>query len=220
MSAAPAACVRSVLVAGMGNVFLGDDGFGVEVARRLARRPMPPGVTVRDFGIRGFDLAYALDGYDAVVLVDAVPTQDGPGTLHLIEASSMDAGPVGAETHGMDPARVLAFARALGPVPERIYVLGCEPEVIPDASGDEVVVGLSPPVVAALDAAVEQVWNLVEQLQAAEMSTSSNSNRNGKPKSGRLWDIPMLAGIVALVALAVTVREIPALRRYMRMRSM
>lgn len=158
---APAA---EVLVAGIGNVFLGDDGFGVEVARKLAKRAQPDGVTVREFGIRGFDLAFALRDYDVVVLVDTVPVRDGPGTIHLIDASDVVEAPVSAEAHGMDPAKVLAFARALGSVPETILVLGCEPAVLPDPLEAHIVQGLSPPVLAAVDEAVEQLETLVRQL--------------------------------------------------------
>lgn len=168
MSRAAPSVPRTVLVAGIGNLFLGDDGFGVEVARRLSSRALPPGVTVQDFGIRGVDLAYELEGYDAVVFVDAVPPRDGPGTLHVIDASSVETGRVGVEPHGMDPLKVLAFARTLGPLPENVWVLGCEPSLVPDPTGDELVVGLSPPVLAAIDAAVEQVEALVQQLQAAD----------------------------------------------------
>ena len=153
-----------VLVAGIGNVFLGDDGFGVEVARKLAARAQPDGVTVQEFGIRGFDLAFALRDYDVVVLVDTVPLRDGPGTIHLIDASEVDEAPVAAEAHGMHPAKVLAFARALGPMPETIMVLGCEPAVLPDPLAVHIVQGLSPPVLAAVDRAVEQLETLVERL--------------------------------------------------------
>ena len=167
-----------VLVAGIGNVFLGDDAFGVEVARRLARRPLPAGVTVQDFGIRGFDLAFALRDYDAAVLVDTIPLQDGPGTIHLIDASEVEAAPVAAEAHGMHPARVLAFARALGPMPETILVLGCEPAVLPDPLGVEIVRGLSPPVLAAVDEAVRQLETLVGRLK--QVGGTSEGRTAGK----------------------------------------
>lgn len=156
----------AVLVAGVGNVFLGDDGFGVEVIRRLQGRRLPDGVTARDYGIRGFDLAYALQYFDALVLVDTVPADEGPGTLHLLDASKIEPGPARAETHGMDPARVLAFARAVGPVPEQVYVIGCEPAVLVDPMADDVSVGLSPAVLRAVDGAVEMVESVVARLRA------------------------------------------------------
>ena len=94
---------RRVLVAGIGNVFLGDDGFGVALAGRLARHALPPGVDVADFGIRGMDLAYALgDGYDAAVLLDAAPRGEPPGTLSVIEPE-IEEGEVPIDAHGMDP---------------------------------------------------------------------------------------------------------------------
>ena len=118
-----------VLVAGIGNIFMADDGFGVEVARRLAQRELPPGVDVQDFGIRGLDLMYALgDDYDVVVLVDAVPRGEVPGTVSVIEPE-VEAGDMALDAHGMDPVKVLALARQLGDVPERVLLVGCEPKV-------------------------------------------------------------------------------------------
>ncbi len=154
-----------ILVAGIGNIFMADDGFGVEVARRLVERPTPGGVDVMDFGIRGMDLVYALgEGYDAAVFVDAVPRGEPPGTLFLIEAELDHEGPVALEAHGMDPVKVLALAASLGGVPERVLVVGCEPAIT--MTGDEeVLVGeLSEPVQAAVDEAVEMVESLLEEL--------------------------------------------------------
>ena len=154
-----------VLVAGIGNVFLGDDGFGVEVARRLADRPLAPGVEVSDFGIRGMDLVYALgEDYDAAVFVDAVPRGGEPGTVYVIEPE-IDEDTVSLDTHGMDPVRVLRLARELGPIPQRVLVVGCEP--LTRLSGDtaeELVGELSEPVAAAVEAAVELVESLVTEL--------------------------------------------------------
>ncbi|MEA2324360.1 MAG: hydrogenase maturation protease, partial [Solirubrobacteraceae bacterium] len=102
-----------ILVAGIGNVFLGDDGFGVALADRLARRALPAGVDVVDYGIRGMDLAYALhDGWDAVLLLDAVPRGQAPGTLYVIEPEPPEE-PGVPDAHGMDPVSVLALARML-----------------------------------------------------------------------------------------------------------
>ena len=109
-----------LLVAGVGNIFLADDAFGPEVIRALDRDPLPPEVRVRDFGIRGMDLAYELlDGYDTAVLVDAAVRGLEPGTLSLIEPELPDGSTAGAppEAHGMDPAKVLALAAHLGDEP-------------------------------------------------------------------------------------------------------
>jgi len=164
-SAGAGAPPRRVLLAGVGNVFLGDDGFGVALAERLGREPLPDGVDVADFGIRGMDLAYALgEGYDAVVLLDAVPRGQPPGTLELIEPDLRHDAGVGFEAHGMDPVSVLRFARRFGPLPARTLVLGCEPGPIADPEGGEVDVGLSPPVAAAVERAVALVRSLLEQL--------------------------------------------------------
>ncbi|MEA2319731.1 MAG: hydrogenase maturation protease, partial [Solirubrobacteraceae bacterium] len=119
-----------VLVAGIGNVFMGDDGFGVALADRLARRALPAGVEVVDFGIRGMDLAYAMhDGYDTVLFLDATPRGEAPGTLYVIEpdlGEELDG--VGFDAHGMDPLKVLALARTLGASAlPRVLVVGCEP---------------------------------------------------------------------------------------------
>src|SRR3954470_3102987 len=121
---------RRILVAGIGNVFLGDDGFGVALAGRLARRELPPGVEVVDFGIRGMDLALAMqDDYAAVVLLDATPRGEPPGTLYVIEPE-LPGEEAGLDAHGMDPVKVLALARMLSRPPgaaPRTLVVGCEP---------------------------------------------------------------------------------------------
>jgi hydrogenase maturation protease len=151
-----------VLVAGIGNVFLADDGFGVEVAARLADVELPAGVHVEDFGIRGLDLAYALAGYDLAILVDAVPRGGPPGTLYVIEPEALE-GEVGIDAHGMDPVKVLGLARALGEPLPRILVLGCEPAVRMTGEEDEVVAELSAPVRGAIDEAVRMVQALIEE---------------------------------------------------------
>ena len=120
---------RRVLVAGIGNVFFGDDGFGVEVVRRLGARPQREGVQVTDFGIRGLDLAYALaDGYDAAILVDAVPRGGVPGTLYVLEPD-VPAFPMGAltDTHGLEPAKILGMVRTMGGRLPVLRLVGCEP---------------------------------------------------------------------------------------------
>lgn len=167
-----------VLVAGVGNIFLADDSFGPEVIRVLERRPLPPGAHVRDFGIRGLDLAYELlDGYDLAVLVDAAERGHPPGTLSLIEAEVPDGDRAAAppEAHGMDPAKVLALAAHLGdgPLP-RVLVLACEPRDRPDPEQD-IVPGLSAPVREAVDRAAEALHRLLPVLLADPAATASLS---------------------------------------------
>jgi hydrogenase maturation protease len=154
--------VSGTLVGGIGNVFLGDDGFGVEVVRRLAERPRLPGVQIADFGIRSLDLAYALmDDYDDVILVDAMPRGSTPGTLYVIEPDRAAGHPgQGLAAHGFVPTEVLALVAQLGGTTgSRVRIVGCEPATIP-ADGD-VHVGLSGPVAAAVERAVELVEELV-----------------------------------------------------------
>lgn len=172
---------RCVLIAGVGNIFLGDDGFGVEVARRLAGRELPEGVEVGDFGIRGMDLAYALqDGYEAVVFVDATPRSEEPGTVSLIEPEIPDDGGVTLDTHGMDPVKVIKLARALGTNTPRLYVVGCEPQLIVSGEDfDDMVMELSEPV----SAATEEAANMAEKL-AKKLCTQARSGlheRGGEP---------------------------------------
>ncbi|WP_222263282.1 hydrogenase maturation protease [Modestobacter marinus] len=153
--AAPAAA--RVLVAGIGNVFCTDDGFGPEVARRLAGLSWPDGVRVVDYGIRGLHLSYDLvDPWDTVVLVDAVPDRGAVGTVALVEILADDGGHAAIDAHGMDPATVLATLAALGGrLPERTLLVGCQ--VADTGEG----MGLTPPVAAAVPVAVETVRAVV-----------------------------------------------------------
>jgi hydrogenase maturation protease len=155
-----------VLVAGIGNVFMADDGFGVEVARRLAEREQPRGVEVADFGIRGLDLVYALgEGYDAAVFVDAVPRGEEPGTLFLIEhRQAQSEEPVALDAHGMDPVKVLALAGQMGDAPERVLIVGCEPKVRMSGDEEDIVGELSEPVAVAVEEAVKMVEELVGEI--------------------------------------------------------
>lgn len=159
-----------VLVAGIGNMFLADDGFGPEVIAALREWTAPPGVHVVDFGIRGMDLAYRLlDGYDAALLVDAAPRGEAPGTLTVLEPDlpALEGPP---EAHAMDPVRVLALARGLaGPddALPRVLVLACEPLVRMTGEEPDVVVGLSEPVREAVGRAVPLVAEVVADLAAA-----------------------------------------------------
>jgi hydrogenase maturation protease len=153
-----------ILVAGVGNIFLGDDAFGSEVARRLLEVELPEGARVVDFGIRGFDLAYALmDGYDLTVLIDATPRGGPPGTLYTIEPDLSELGDAGeqeatVETHGMNPLKVLRLVRSMGGRVGRVLLVGCEPEPLDAEEGR---MGLSAPVAAVLGEAVGIVESLV-----------------------------------------------------------
>jgi hydrogenase maturation protease len=154
-----------VLVAGIGNMFLGDDGFGCAVVRRLSEVPLPAGVDVVDYGIRGFDLAYALaSGYEAALLIDAAPLGERPGTLAVLEVPSDDDAELELDTHGMDPVRVLALARGLGGAPARTLVLACQPARVVDPDDEDVLAELSSEVGDAIETAVPEVHRLVEEL--------------------------------------------------------
>ena len=154
---------RKVLVAGIGNIFLSDDGFGVEVAIRLAKRALPAGVRVEDYGIRGVHLAYELlEGYEALVLVDAVDTQDAPGTITVLEpqldeAQGHEDNPV-VDAHSMSPDVVFGTLARLGGNVEKIFVIGCQPAVLCEG------MGLSPAVEAAVDPAVELCCGVVARI--------------------------------------------------------
>jgi hydrogenase maturation protease len=154
----------SILVAGIGNIFLGDDAFGVEVARSLSRRQLHESVSVRDFGIRGFDLVYALlDPWEVIILVDALPRGETPGTLFTMEPNlaglESPASPdMAMNPHGMDPVRVLHLAASMGRIQARIMVVGCEPKDF----GDELEgrMGLSD----IVQNSVEEASNMIEGL--------------------------------------------------------
>lgn len=160
--------MNGILVAGVGNIFKGDDGFGVEVAQRLARRRLPEGVKVVDFGIRGIDLTYALlDGYRAAVLVDAMQRGEQPGTVTIVEPEQSAGEDPASEDmlispHDLDPAKVLRLVRALGGSCERLLLVACEPATFGDEQ--EGLMELSPPVAAAVDHAVAAVEELVGKL--------------------------------------------------------
>jgi len=178
-----------VLVAGIGNLFLGDDGFGPEVVRRLTAQPTPPGVQVTDYGIRGMHLAYdLLAGYDALILVDALPGADrpspgrpspgqpshdqpsadrpnpdrpgygAPGDVVVLEISASDLGDADFDAHGMNPAAVLAGLGRLGGTLPRTYLVGCRAATVAEG------IGLSEPVAAAIPEAIAAVRELVARL--------------------------------------------------------
>jgi hydrogenase maturation protease len=168
--------LQRVLVAGIGNVFLGDDGWGVALAARLAARTLPPSVDVADFGIRGMDLAYAMqDGYDAVVFLDATPRGQPPGTLYVIEPD-LDDIEMTIDAHGMDPVKVLALARTLGAEAlPRTLVVGCEPQTHMSAADDRIVAELTEPVRASLDEAVGLVEDLLQDLTRPQEREGASS---------------------------------------------
>jgi hydrogenase maturation protease len=156
-----------ILVAGIGNIFLGDDGFGSEVIRRTEIPHDDPDVRVIDYGIRGMHLAYdLLDEWDTLVLVDAVPARGNPGTLHVFQAdheswpaSTSPAGPGGIDAHGMDPAAVFASLQALGGSPPYTVVVGCEVDNIEEG------MGLTEPVADAVPRAARAVEEIVAALR-------------------------------------------------------
>lgn len=150
-----------VLVACVGNVFLGDDAFGVEVAKQLAERPLPAGVSVVDFGIRSYDLAYALmNEWDLKILVDALARGGKPGTIYVLEPDlPTNVGQEALDAHSMNPVAVLQLVGALGGEVGRLLVVGCEPETV--EPGNEGAMGLSPPVQAAVDEAVRVIERLI-----------------------------------------------------------
>ena len=152
-----------MLVAGIGNIFLGDDAFGVHVAQRLAAEGLPPEVSVHDFGIRGMHLAYEMldGGYDTTVFVDAVPRGGVPGSLYLIEPHVDELEPPAAtDAHAMEPGTVLALLKALGGTPGRVLIVGCEPASVAEG------IGLSPPVSTAVGQAVRFVRDIIDREQA------------------------------------------------------
>jgi hydrogenase maturation protease len=151
-----------VLVAGIGNIFLGDDAFGVEVVRRLLARHQPEGVVVKDFGIRGLDLAYAMmEPWDLVILVDAISRGEAAGTLFVLEPELDNNGSHSTpDAHAMTPEKVLELVKSLGGQVPRTLVLGCEPAQL---GGEEGCIGLSNIVEASLEVAIKEVDRLVTE---------------------------------------------------------
>src|SRR6476660_1580179 len=170
----------SILVAGIGNIFLGDDAFGVEVVRRLSGRSLPDGVRVIDFGIRSYDLVYAfLDGYDVTILVDATQRGGEPGTLYTIEPDleALDEQPdQQIDAHGMNPLAVLPLVKKMGGEFRRVILIGCEPGWLGDE--DEGGMGLSQPVEGAIEEAVNMVEALI--LRFAEGRNDPKTRRDAE----------------------------------------
>lgn len=158
---------KQILVAGVGNAWLRDDGFGGEVAKRLTERELPPGVTVIDFGSGGLDLAYeVMRGYDGLILVDVSRQGGEPGTLYVMEADpdGVDGRIEDGQTlnpHGMDPQTVLRFVKYVGGWPGRVMIVACEPEAVEDVG-----LGLSAAVDASVSRAAEVVLQTIDELQS------------------------------------------------------
>jgi hydrogenase maturation protease len=154
-----------ILVAGIGNIFLGDDAFGVEVAQQLMGHNLPENVRVVDFGIRSYDLAFAiLEEYEATILVDATAQGGTPGTLYLMEPDLDDLDQFGGQMvdgHSMNPVAALQLVKTFGGRPRRLFLVGCEPATLECEEGE---IGLSQPVQAAVAGAIEMVESLVDKI--------------------------------------------------------
>jgi hydrogenase maturation protease len=148
-----------VLVAGIGNIFLGDDGFGVEVVKHIDTTSLPDGVTVKDFGIRGVHLSYELlDGYDALVLVDAMPLGEAPGTVVTFEPDIESVAATTADAHSMSPSVVLGLLVGMGGNIPQVVIVGCQPLTIDEG------IGLSEPVAAAVAPAADTVRQVLTDI--------------------------------------------------------
>ncbi len=167
-----------ILIAGIGNIFLGDDAFGCEVVKLLLAEPLPVNVKITDFGIRSLDLTYALlESWDAVILIDAVPRGEAPGTLYVIEpdAPSVDNATASPgmpliDAHGMDPAKVLSLVASMGGTLPRLVLVGCEPTLVDES---DMQIGLSDAVTAAIPHAIDIIKDLVTKLSAERFTGDS-----------------------------------------------
>jgi hydrogenase maturation protease len=168
-----------ILIAGIGNIFLGDDGFGCEVITRLARRTWPERVRLEDFGIRGIDLVYAmLDNFETVILIDALPRGGEPGMVYVIEPDLLDLDephipelsqpPMLVDAHAMNPMKVLSLVRSMGGKFGHILLVGCEPLTFGPEEGK---MGLSEPVAVAVDEAASVIESLVNELLGGRRTT-------------------------------------------------
>jgi hydrogenase maturation protease len=160
-----------ILVAGIGNIFFGDDAFGVEVINELTKSPLPQQVNAVDFGIRSYDLAYAImDGYAATILVDITSRGEPPGTLYLIELDQEKIGQLEAgipDGHSLDPVAVLRLVQSLGGQIATLYLVACEPAILETEDGH---IGLSEPVKAAVPEAIQMIRRLISKLRTGETS--------------------------------------------------
>jgi len=161
----PAIARKRVMIAGVGNMFMKDDGFGGAVIKKIFNKKFPEGVEVKDVGIGGLKLAYDLmRGYDGLILIDASARGEKPGTLYIIEPNENDidpdleqGGPI--DPHGADPATVLRFVKSIGSWPGKVVIVACEPESV-----DDFKIGLSAPVNAAIDKAAEMVEDIIKEI--------------------------------------------------------
>ena len=152
----------TTVIAGIGNIFNRDDGFGSEVAQRLLQRPVPADVRVEDYGIRGMHLALdLLEGCDLLILIDALDGDDGPGTVYLLEPDPAGDGAEPLDAHLLDPQAVLAMVAGLGGVIGRVLVVGCQPADLDEG------IGLSPVVAGSVDTAVGMVEDLIAERNAS-----------------------------------------------------
>jgi hydrogenase maturation protease len=156
---------NKILVAGIGNIFLGDDAFGSEVARRLMDESLPAEVQVKDFGIRSYDLAYAMmDGYEITILIDITLREEAPGTVYLIEPDLNHLGPFdekAVDAHSMNPVRALQMLQSLGGAPGKLFLIGCQPAILEVEDGQ---IELSEPVKKAVPKAIELLKSLINDL--------------------------------------------------------
>jgi hydrogenase maturation protease len=180
--------VNRTLIAGIGNIFMGDDGFGCEVAQRLSRLTLPEGVDVVDFGIRAIDLSYTLtDGYDFAILIDTVKRGGTAGTVYVIEPDLSDSecesepGEQPIAAHDMDLASILRFVASLGKRGPRVLLVGCEPECL---GGDCGYIGLGAAVSAAVDRAAAEVQTLLKELPHGSASRWTERQTIVGPESG------------------------------------
>lgn len=155
--------MKKILIAGIGNIFFGDDAFGCEVAQQLMREQLPEGVRVFDYGIRSYDLAYALlEPNDAAILIDAVPRGEEAGTVFLLELdiNKLDNSEnESVNAHAMNPVAVLQLVRSFGGSPGEIYLVGCEPAVLETEE-----LGLSEKVQSAIPLALDMIRELLGKL--------------------------------------------------------
>ena len=174
------------LVAGIGNIFMGDDGFGCEVAQRLSRSKLPEGVDVVDFGIRSMDLGYALTAdYEVAILIDTVERNDAPGTVFVIEPAieevqltELESGEHMIVPHAMDLAKILRFVASLGRRRPRVLLVACQPEYLGGAHGH---IGLSIRVAAAVDEAVREVEAILRQIDREQCRSAGETTAIGLP---------------------------------------
>jgi hydrogenase maturation protease len=155
------------MIAGVGNIFMKDDGFGSEVIKKILHKAFPEGVEIKDFGTGGLKLAYDLmKGYDGLILLDASARGEQPGTLYVIEPAENDIdgnlenGTI-IDPHGSDPATVLKFVKSIGAWPAKVLIVACEPQNV-----DDFEIGLSEPVNAAIDKAIELVEEIIKEIYA------------------------------------------------------